>query len=306
MATNEGAIREIVSGLPEAGSVRQLEQTRAMISRPGGLEALARPEARAVQQAQMRLEAARRAAEEAKRALQDLGPFGRVDSNINAVRTAVTERNPQYQVYLENLSKASGKDFGQMIDDLRVAEGFSKEFTQGSRRVNMFGAIGAGIYGTVTGDPVAMAVAGGLGAAAGGMMDRFGGKVAQKVLDFAINVRGWPTVQKVNQALSDLSPEVRNYVLQDVVRSASLIKNETIRISESQRQAIYQDIKTSDLDAVSKSKALEQMNKTGTVAGQTVSAIMLGKKAPKIPVVPEKRSTLEQDRPDVLRRMAEQ
>lgn len=306
MATNEGALRDIVSELPEAAAVRQLEQTRAMMRRPGGAEMLARQEARDVQQAQMRLQAARQSAEEAKRAMQELGPFSRVDSNINAIKTAVTEKNPQFQVYLENLSKASGRDFGQMIDDLRIAEGFSKEFTQGSRRVNLFGALGAGAYAIATGDPIAMAVAGGLGAAAGGMMDRFGGKVTQKVLDFAIKVRGWPTVQKINQGLADMPPEVRNYVLQDVVRSASMIRNETFRIDEREKQNIYDDIKFSDLDAVSKAQALEQMNKTGTVSGKTVQSIMLGKKPPKMPIVPEKKNTLEEDRPDVLRRMSEQ
>jgi len=302
-ALNPAAIREIVEGLPESEALRKLEQTRAAIKRPGGVEALARGEARAVQTAEMKLAQARASAEEAQKALKDLGPFARPDSNISAIRTAVAERNPQYDLYLKNLTSASGQDFAQMIDDLRVAEGFAKEFTQGSKRVNLFGAIGAGTLGVATGDPVAIAIATGFGAIAGGMMDRFGGKVTQLALDGIIKIRGMPTVQKLNQALSGLPDEVKEYVVRDLVRAATMVRNENVRVDAAQMEQTYQDIKASKMDAVSKSKALEQMEKTGTINSEVIKKIMLDQ-SPSAPIrkqQPSKRA-LEADKPDALRR----
>lgn len=302
MAMNPRAVQEVVEQLPESSALRKLEQTRKMIRRPGGEEMLAPAQTRAVQTAEVRLELARRSAEEAQKALQDLGVFARVDSNINAIKTAVAERNPQFDVYLKNLTKASGQDFVQMIDDLRVAEGFAKDFTHGSRRVNLFGAIGAGVFGLATQDPIAMAVATGLGAAAGGMMDRFGGKMAQIALDGVLKVKGIPTVQKMNEALSGLPSELKDYILQDLVRSATVIRNENIRIDLNQQSQIYNDVKNSKLDAVSKSKALEQMEKTGTINSDTIKKIMLDERPTVNAKVPDSKRSLEADRPDVLRR----
>jgi hypothetical protein len=241
--------------------------------------------------------------EEARTKLAELGPFGREMSNYNAIRGAVAGRNPAYEESLKALSKASGQDFVQMVNDLRLAESFSKDFTQGSRNVNFFSIIAGGLTAGATGSLTAGAVLAGLGAGVGKFMDKFGGVATQKVLDKYLQIQGMPTVRKLQAALNDLPPVVKDYAIADFVRAVSQVKQEQIAVDPAQLSIVYQDIKSSDMDTVSKAKALEQLNSSQTVDSETMKKAMLGIKPPVISVKVESKDTLKEDRPDVLKAM---
>ena len=118
--------------------------------------------------------------DKAQQELKNLGPFARPATNISAIKTAVLDKNPEYVKYLENLTKISGEDFKSLIDDLRTAEEFNKEFRIGSRNVNLWGlGTGAAVYG-LTGDPTTSLIIAGLGGGFGGLIDRFGPIVTGK------------------------------------------------------------------------------------------------------------------------------
>ena len=296
-------LEQMAQQLPEAKELSRAEAQMARLRRPGAEQILAPKEVRAVQQATVGVERSRQMFEEARAKLAELGPFGREMSNYNAIRGAVAGRNPAYEESLRALSKASGQDFVQMVNDLRLAESFSKDFTQGSRNVNFFSILAGGLTAGATGSLTAGAVLAGLGAGVGKFMDKFGGVATQKVLDKYLQIQGMPTVRKLQTALNDLPPAVKDYAVSDFVRAVSQVKQEQIAVDQAQLQVVYQDIKTSDMDSVSKAKALEQLTTAQTIDSDTIKKAMLGIKPPVIPVTVENKDTLKEDRPDVLKAM---
>jgi hypothetical protein len=299
------AMEAMAKGLPQAKELAQAEAQMARLRRPGAEQILAPKEVRQVQQARVGVQRAQQFADEAKARLAEIGPFGREMSNYNAIRGAVAGRNPAYEQSLIALSKASGQDFVQMINDLRLAEAFAKDFTQGSRNVNFFSIIAGGLTAGATGSLTAGAVLAGLGAGVGKFMDKFGGVATQKVLDRYLQIQGMPTVKKLQGTLNDLPPAVRDFAIADFVRAVTQVKQETITVPAEQIPVVYQDIKSSDMDTVSKAKALEDLTQAGTVNSETMKKAMLGIKPPVIPVKVETKDTLKEDRPDVLKAMIE-
>lgn len=83
---------------------------------------------------------------------------------------------------IESLSEMTGTDFNQMIKDRNTYDSFSKERTNGSRRTNLFGSIGAAA-GAAIGGPSGAAAGAGIGAAAGASMDVYAGKLVKSIIE---------------------------------------------------------------------------------------------------------------------------
>jgi hypothetical protein len=89
---------------------------------------------------------------------------------------------------LRALSGASEQDFMRMIGDLKTQRSFSGEYRNGSRNVVL-----GGIIGFITGGLPGV----GGGAVVGSAIDRYGPKMAQKILDGYLRVSESPTLQKI-------------------------------------------------------------------------------------------------------------
>lgn len=85
-------------------------------------------------------------------------------------------------------------DIKKRLKDSLVKESFEKARTQGSRATNLTGAVFGGTAGAVVG-PVGALLGGAIGAATGAYIDRFGGKMFQKLL------KETPTASKIRSLL---------------------------------------------------------------------------------------------------------
>lgn len=130
----------------------------------------------------------------------------RTQSIVQNLLRDPSAQNIESRAALKELSTASQTDFLKMIDDLKVQRSFSGEFRNGSRNVVL-----GGIMGFITGG---LPGAGG-GAAVGGVIDRYGPKVAQKILDGYLAVANAPSLQKI-QALQ-IPQEAKQYLAKELL-----------------------------------------------------------------------------------------
>ncbi len=110
-----------------------------------------------------------------------------------------TKKNIANSEAIGRLGKETGNDFLQMADDLSVKEAFNKPYFNGARNTVLWGIMGS-LFGGVAG--------GAIGGNVGHMVDRYGPKVAKKIMDGMMSIRDAPSVQKI-RAL-DLPPNVKS------------------------------------------------------------------------------------------------
>jgi len=303
------SIQSALVKTPEASELRKANLLYEKMSRPELPEKIRQSiltgeKAIDVQQASQNLLNQQQMLQTAQEKLKSIGPFGRPASNISAIKTAVSQKNPEYDKYLKTLSNLSEQDFNQYINDLRITEQFQKEFRIGSRNVNLWSlGAGAGVY-ALTGDPTSSLIIAGLGGNFGALIDKFGPRMTQKILDKYIQVKGIPTLQKIDQIFKDLPTEVKNYAKQDLVRAYTIMQAEPLIIDDSNKFDIIQDIKNSNLPSTIKAKNIKNINNNKAIDSLVLSNIGIGQK-PKmgvaVPVPSQENSVLKEDRPEMLK-----
>lgn len=261
------------------------------------------PQALALKQQSERVQQTQDLMQSSREKLRELGPFGRPLSNISAIGTVLNERNPEYDKYLKNLTQLSGQDFNQLINDLRLAQQFNKEFKIGSRNVNLW-AIGSGAtHFAFTGDPITAMMSSGLGATFGALVDRFGPKMTQAVLDRYLKIKGAPTIQKIDQVFSDLPKEITQQLKNDFIRTFPVASDEQVQVKPNEKPQLIEDIKNSNLSTLKKAKLLYNLNKKSEIYSNDLASIMFNRKEnkPKQLGMPLPKSDLKIDKPDVLK-----
>jgi hypothetical protein len=273
------AIAKSTRSMPQAREIGRMKQQLATMSRQGYMESVEQ-----VVAAEQRMARQQNALAEAQAALKSIGPFARPASNINAIATAVKGKNPEYINYLQSLTQISETDFVQAIDDLRLADAFAKEFRIGSRNVNFWAiAAGTSIY-AMTGSTVAAAAVAGLGGNFGALVDRFGPRMVQKVLDGYLKIEGLPTVQKLNRVYSDLPKPVLEQLKNDLIRSMATAPDEPLVVSEEQKAAVSQDVMVAKISSLEKSRMLLAIQNDEPVSTQALMRIAMGGQMPQAPV----------------------
>lgn len=104
---------------------------------------------------------------------------------------------------LEAVGKILNRDILTDLRDRAVLDALDKATVQGSRRVNLFGALGAGAAGAAG----AGGVGAGAGALLGGTFDMYGGRIVKYLIDNSNNVRG---ILKTEQALKKAATQLDN------------------------------------------------------------------------------------------------
>lgn len=303
-----GGVEGRVMAGPLGQEARATEAAFKAMEIPGAKEAalapiLAGPRAQAVLEAEKQLAARQAMIEGVRQKISEIGAFARPSTNISAIQTAVSERNPEYTKYLKNLTQMSGQDFSQFIDDLRLAQEFGKEFRIGARNVNIW-ALGSGAAAfSLTGDLASSLVIAGLGGGFGGLVDRFGPRMTQKVLDGYLKIEGIPTIKKIEQVYAGLPKEVINQVKNDLIRSIAVTQPEEITVSPERAQSMMKDISGSDLSSVKKAQMMSAVSKGKPINSSDIAEIMMGKKAkPPLAIRAIKQEDLKADRPEMLKK----
>jgi hypothetical protein len=306
-----GGLEGRVMAGPLGQEARATEAALREMQIPGAKEAtlapiLAGPRAMAVTEAERQLAARQAMIEGVRQKITEIGPFARPATNISAIQTAVSERNPEYTKYLKNLTQMSGQGFSQFIDDLRLAQDFGKEFRIGSRNVNIW-ALGSGAAAySLTGDFVSALAIAGLGGGFGGLVDRFGPRMTQKVLDGYLKIEGIPTIKKIEQVYAGLPKELISQLKTDLIRSMAVTQPEEITVSPERVPSMMKDISGSDLSSVKKAQMMSAVNKGKPINSSDIAEIMMGKKAkPPLAVRAIKQPDLKEDRPDILKKLEE-
>lgn len=212
------SMADIKSSLPEYSSVRDLERRSAGLSRPESA-----PEYVSAELKKSGLTSERAFAEKGVNATGDrltkaeraLEPFKTLtqSGSENAVRGLMRKpemQNIELKRKLEDLSNVSGKDFVTWIKDRRIANQFEGEYRNGSRNAVMFGTMGAAVGGSLAG-PTGATVGATIGTSTGGAIDRFGPKIAQKILDAVRWSKGPQIVSAIDRL--DIPPEAKRAAL---------------------------------------------------------------------------------------------
>ena len=208
------------------------------------------------------------------------------------------------------LSTLADEDLTKLAEDAAMTQEFEKLTMNGSRDVNFWkemlgGATAAGaVGGTFLGGPGGAMV----GAGVGYLVKTFGAPTTKKILDGMIQVQGIPTVQKLNSALSEVTPAVKNDLINGFIRAntVSMEKNEpqTVRFTPEQALQVSDELKNSKLDSVTKAKALNSLKTNQEVDTQVLKKHMLGvqpKMGVAVPVPSQENSVLKEDRPEMLK-----
>lgn len=220
------AMESLKKSLPEYGAASAAETKAAELSRPeaqkqfvqNALEGEGLPRAQ-VKAKQGVFEADQRL----NQANEKLSPFKRLtpettQAKVKALVKAPGKENIEIRRTIEELSKASEKDFVNWIADRRAADQFSGEFRIGSRNVGLWTLIGSA--GGLPGASV--------GAVVGAVVDRFGPKMAQKILDGALAIKGNPSKSKIVSL--KLEPKVEHFLLRELTKAQAL-ESDALRVS---------------------------------------------------------------------------
>lgn len=116
----------------------------------------------------------------------ETGKFGPTETTVTKIGTALKENKAiESQPVLRKLGQHTGRDYLQEIQDAKLAKEFAPgKKSEGSRRTNLFIALGAAMGQKLGGWPGA-ATGTGIGAVTGSTLDYFGGPVAKGLVTMA-------------------------------------------------------------------------------------------------------------------------
>lgn len=240
--------------------------------------------------------------------LNDLRPVQNIlpDNAEVFVNQVMTGRSPLAQKRLGVLSQMADEDLVELGKQAALTKEFGKLVQNGSRDVNFWKEV-LGSSAALAGAGTAFAgpVGAMTGATIGYLVKSYGAPATKLILDSMIKVRGYPTVQKLNQAMSAVSPDVRARLIQGFVSATASRfddpNNQTVNIAPEQVGQMYQEIKSSELDATSKAKALESLTRSGSIDAQTLKRLTLGEEKKQVQLVkPASKESLREDRPRAL------
>jgi hypothetical protein len=243
-------------------------------------------------------------------ALRRMEPIERLapTTTENFLKSVMSGRSIENKKTLQLLSQLGDEDLMVLADRAALTQEFGKLVMNGSRDVNFWtavlGAAGTtGAAGGIIGGPAGVAT----GAAIGYLVKTYGASTTKRILDGVIKVRGIPTVEKMNKALSSVNPEVKQSLLNGFIR-ANVLNLEpgeptTVNLDPEQIPEVYADVQQSNLSSVDKARALESITKKGSIDTALMRKVMGSMEPMKAqPKKQPSKRTLEADKPDALRR----
>lgn len=251
---DKAAMEAIKQGLPESRAVFLAEQELNRLNNPKLRDKVLRETVE--NSAQM---------ERLKMAEQELEKLSHPDHMDSFVRNAI-EGSPEWA----NVQKAE-----QEWTKAQRGMEFTKDFTRGSRNVNLWAAVGWLIGGGVVGGVPGAIVGPVAGAAYGSIVDKYGPQMTKKILDNIQQIKGLPTVQKIRNF--SLPPQVKESLIDDLkIISVNMTRQGPVNIPIENRKNVAMDIMGSDLSNIDKAKQVNGLFKEGVV--NNPGLVMSGKK----------------------------
>jgi len=204
---------------------------------------------------------------------------------------------------LKQLSELADEDLVRLADDAAMSAEFEKLTMNGSRDVNFWKEV---LGGLTFGGAFAGSTGAVMGAGVGYLVKTFGAPATKKILDGVISVRGIPTVEKLSDALADVTPEVRKNLVEGFARATvtGMQKDEpkVVKLDPTASQTAILDLKRSNLDSITKAKAIQGLQSNNQIPTDILKRYMVGE-VPKTPITLPKRKedVLKEDRPEILK-----
>lgn len=138
-------------------------------------------------------------------------------------------------------------------------------------------ALGAGgaVY-AMTGDLMTAGVVAGIGGGFGGMVDRFGPRIVQRILDGYLKIEGLPTMKKLVNAMGDLPKPVVEQMKGDLIRSIATTEDEEVPVAPENIESVRYDILESGLSPMKKAKMIYALERGKPLSSRDLSAVVVG------------------------------
>lgn len=221
-----------------------------------------------------------------QKAQKTLAPL-KIFNDLNAAQKTkqiIAGNNPAIKARLLKAADMNPDEFDNLLNLARIEHQFTVDRTRGSKNVNLWGfsatlgqLVGLGTGAALSGfDPTTSAAGFFLGA----LVDKYGGRMTQRIVQAYTRMPGIPTIGKINKYFSELPPAVKDEIRISFIRSLGVSADkwqDSVQLGP-QEQAMIRDELTNreDFTSVEKSKILSKMAKNdGEIDGMVLRKIML-------------------------------
>lgn len=295
---SQSAIKELRKGLPEYQDYKS-----ALMQYKDAQKMKAPDEVKQIVEASNEIKRYAESQLQLKKAQEVLEPL-KIFKDLNSVQKTkqlIAGSNPAIKARLMKAANMPEAEFDRLANMAKIEHQFSIDRTRGSRNVNLWGLSGSigGLAGAAAGlgisglDPTL----GITGFVVGSMVDKYGGRMTQKIIQGYTRMPGIPQMRKLNRYFNDLPPNVKDDLKLSFLRSfGSVGWNEPVTLDKDQQATFKQDlIDDPSFTASEKAKIISNMTKNdGEVPGSVLKKFMIGdgKEAEKI----EYQDKLEESR----------
>lgn len=174
---------------------------------------------------------------------------------------------------LQAIASISDDQFVRTVENFQISNEFEQEFLRGSRNVNMWSFLG---FGLAQGNPIALA----MGAASGGMIDKFGPKIAKSILSGIAEIKGAVTIPKIKKM--NLPTDVTDELV-DQFRRGFILQQTTgnMTIDDDAKAGTMIDLQSSRaLSPLEKANALTQLQMDGEINAKVYKKMAAGSAKP--------------------------
>lgn len=204
------------------------------------------------------------------------------------LKSVMSEGSIENKKTLQRLSVESNENLFKLAEDAALSEEFSALASNGPRGPLFWQSLLGGIPSVQTalgamgglaigGDPKSVMA----GMATGYLVKTLGPTVTKQILDGIIKVKGIPTVQKINQAFSEVPEGVKKDLVNGFIRANAIRLSgdpeREIKFEDENLSEITKEIQSSNLSSIAKVKAINSLNKNKSIKAAVIRELMLGK-----------------------------
>lgn len=216
----------------------------------------------------------------ANQVAEKYGPLMEQSKTESVVKAFMLNKSSTFREYMKQIASGPESEFERNVNAARMAEGIIAARPQGSKRtIGIAGLFTAG-GAMASKDPVVTALLSFTGTSLGMISDHYGGRMAQKVLDAYLSIKGVPTVSKLTSAFSFAPEKLRNELVSTFARGVAASPQELFEIPKEERKYAAIEIQNSpSLTPMQKAKASSMIINQGMIDADTMKLVMLSQPA---------------------------
>lgn len=214
--------------------------------------------------------------------IQRLDPIMHIskDNSQQFLKTIFFDSSVENLNTLRMIESLQPAQLEQMIRDTGTLNAFTKEFEPGSRNIKMWtglGSVASGLGSLALGaDFKTIVELGGLGGFLGGFVKYYGAPITKSVLDGYVKMNGLITLRKIQQYMPDVPADLVLRLKNDLIMEMARPSDAQIPIPRDKYMQMIVDLDgATNLNSVEKAKAIDGMNRNGTIPANTLRSVML-------------------------------